>query len=291
MVMSMTGFGRSKIKSVDCAVIAEMKSVNHRFSEFQIRMPRQLMKIEDKIKKKLSKYIQRGRVELFITIEGEDLVHRTLQVDWKLLDEFVHIMGEASEKYGLSGKPDLKDLLQRPDFVVIEEQEEENAALEELVLEAVTSAACHLYEMRRTEGKELKKDLLLLSVDLEQRLHEIKRRAPLVVEAYRQRLARRMNEMAAVHLDRDRLAAEAAIFADKSDIHEECIRLESHMQQFRQTLEHEGPIGRKLDFMIQEMNREVNTIGSKANDSAISSGVVELKTILEKMREQVQNIE
>ncbi|KMY53562.1 hypothetical protein AC623_05815 [Bacillus sp. FJAT-27231] len=291
MVMSMTGFGRSTIKSADCAVVVEMKSVNHRFSEFQIRMPRQLIKIEDKIKKELSKYIQRGRVELFITVEGEGLTHRTLQVDWQLMDDFVGMMGQIAEKYGFPTKPDLKDLLQRPDFITIEESEEENSSLERLVLETVASAAARLYDMRQAEGQELKKDLLLLLSDLEQRLSKIKARAPIVVEAYSQRLERRMKEMAAGVFNEDRLATEVAVFADKSDIHEECIRLESHIQQFRQALEHDGPIGRKLDFMIQEMNREVNTIGSKANDSIISSGVVELKTSLEKMREQVQNIE
>ncbi|OCA83888.1 YicC/YloC family endoribonuclease [Pseudobacillus wudalianchiensis] len=291
MVMSMTGFGRSTIKSADCAVIAEMKSVNHRFSEFQIRMPRQLIKMEDKIKKELSKYIQRGRVELFITVEGEGLTHRTLQVDWQLIDDFVGLMGQIAEKYGFSAKPDLKDLLQRPDFITIDESEEENSSLERLVLETVASAAARLYDMRRAEGQELKKDLLLLLSGLEQKLFQIKTRAPIVVEAYSQRLERRMKEMAAGVFNEDRLATEVAVFADKSDIHEECIRLESHIQQFRQALEHDGPVGRKLDFMIQEMNREVNTIGSKANDSMISSGVVELKTSLEKMREQVQNIE
>ncbi|MEK4030253.1 MULTISPECIES: YicC/YloC family endoribonuclease [Bacillaceae] len=291
MVTSMTGFGRSKIKSADCAVIVEMKSVNHRFSEFQIRMPRQLIKIEDKIKKELSKYIQRGRVELFVTIEGGGLVHRTLQVDWQLMGEFVSLMEQITEKHGLSGKPDLKDLLQRSDFITIEESEEENSALESLVLETVASAAARLYEMRRVEGEELKKDLLLLLADLEQRLFQIKKRAPIVIEAYSQRLERRMKEIVSGAFDPDRLATEVAVFADKSDIHEECIRLESHIQQFRQALEQEGSVGRKLDFMIQEMNREVNTIGSKANDSMISSGVVELKTSLEKMREQVQNIE
>ncbi|KZR57324.1 YicC/YloC family endoribonuclease [Pseudobacillus badius] len=291
MVTSMTGFGRSRIKSADCAVVVEMKSVNHRFSEFQIRMPRQLIKIEDKIKKELATYIQRGRVELFVTIEGEGLTHRTLQADWQLIDEFVRLMGQIAEKYGFPGKPDLKDLLQRPDFITIEESEEENSVLEKLVLETVVSAAERLHEMRQVEGQELKKDLLVLLSGLAQRLFDIKERAPIVIEAYSQRLERRMKEIAAGAFDQDRLATEVAVFADKSDIHEECIRLESHIQQFRQALDHEGPIGRKLDFMIQEMNREVNTIGSKANDSMISSAVVDLKTGLEKMREQVQNIE
>ncbi|WP_203362254.1 YicC/YloC family endoribonuclease [Bacillus sp. REN10] len=291
MVNSMTGFGRSKLKSADHVITVEMKSVNHRFSEFQIRMPRQLLKIEDKIKKKLAQYIHRGRVELFISIDGEGFIHRKLHVDWKLIEEYIQSMEEISTKYQLPGQPELKDLLQRPDFITIEENEEENIVVEQLVLEAVKQAAEHLYEMREVEGAELKKDLIRLLTYFEQRLNEVKQLAPLVVQSYRQRLERRLTELTAAPFDQDRILTEMAVFAEKSDVHEECIRLHSHIQQFFQTLELTEPIGRKLDFMIQEMNREVNTIGSKANDSTISSVVVELKTTLEKMREQVQNIE
>ncbi|WP_100403092.1 YicC/YloC family endoribonuclease [Bacillus sp. FJAT-42315] len=291
MVKSMTGFGRSKLKSADHVITVEMKSVNHRFSEFQIRMPRQLMKIEDKIKKKLAQYIHRGRVELFISIDGEGFIHRTLQADWTLIEEYIQLMEVISDKYQLAGQPELKDLLQRPDFITIEENEEENIVVEQLVLEAVEQAVEHLHEMRLVEGAELKKDLVRLLNSLEQRLSEVKQFAPLVIQSYRHRLERRLTELTATPFDQDRILTEIAIFAEKSDIHEECIRLDSHMQQFQQTLELPEPIGRKLDFMIQEMNREVNTIGSKANDSKISSAVVELKTTLEKMREQIQNIE
>ncbi|MBM7647188.1 uncharacterized protein (TIGR00255 family) [Bacillus ectoiniformans] len=291
MVVSMTGFGRSKVKSAEHAVTAEMKSVNHRFSEFHIRMPRQLLKIEDKIKKELAQYIQRGRLELFITIEGDGLVHRELQVDWKLVEDYVHLMEQLSDKFQLAGHVELRDLLQRSDLISVEESEEENEELEQLVLQAVTEAVQRLVAMRRAEGDELKKDLLVLLQKFKEKLTAIKDLAPLVVQSYSDRLKRRMQELSASSFDESRLLTEVAVFADKADIHEECIRLESHLQQFRQTLEAGEPIGRKLDFMIQEMNREVNTIGSKANDSAIASGVVELKTCLEKMREQVQNIE
>ncbi|MGM7635899.1 YicC/YloC family endoribonuclease [Bacillus sp. Hm123] len=291
MVKSMTGFGRSKLKSANHVITVEMKSVNHRFSEFQIRMPRQLMKIEDKIKKKLAQYIHRGRVELFITIDGEGFIHRTLQADWTLIEEYIQLMEVISDKYQLAGQPELKDLLQRPDFITIEENEEENIVVEQLVLKAVEQAVEHLHDMRFVEGAELKKDLVRLLNSLEQRLNEVKRFAPLVIQSYRHRLERRLTELTATPFDQDRILTEVAIFSEKSDIHEECTRLDSHIQQFQQTLELSEPIGRKLDFMIQEMNREVNTIGSKANDSKISSAVVELKTTLEKMREQVQNIE
>lgn len=291
MVVSMTGFGRGKVKSADHAVTAEMKSVNHRFSEYQVRMPRQLMKIEDKIKKKLALYIHRGRVELFITIEGEGLIHRTLHADWSLMKEYVQLMEKASDEFQLVGHPELKDLLHRSEFISIEEREDENEEVEKLVLEAVTLAAENLLAMRQAEGAELKKDLVKLLANLEERLTTVKKQAPSVLDAYKKRLERRLSEWMTAPFHEERVLTEIAMFADKADIHEECTRLESHIQQFRQALELEEPIGRKLDFMIQEMNREVNTIGSKANDTMISSQVVELKTYLEKMREQVQNIE
>ncbi|KKB39286.1 Protein YicC [Bacillus thermotolerans] len=291
MAVSMTGYGNSKLKSADLSVMVEMKSVNHRFSEFQIRMPRQLMKIEDKIRKKLASYIKRGRVEVFITIEGKGLVQRTLQPDWQLIDEFVHLVKEAAAKYSMPETVEWTEVLSRPDFIEVAEKEEENETINELILEAVGLAAEQLYAMRQAEGEELKKDLSLLLSEMEKGLSNVKALAPAVVEAYRERLERRMQELASSAVDKDRLEAEAAIFAEKSDIHEECVRLESHIQQFRRTLELDEPIGRKLDFLIQEMNREANTIGSKANDSKISSSVVELKTSLEKMKEQVQNIE
>jgi uncharacterized protein (TIGR00255 family) len=291
MVISMTGFGRSKTESGSIAVIVEIKTVNHRFNEFNIRMPRPLLKIEDKIKKKLNQYVRRGRVEVYVTIEGGNTVTRKIQVDWNLIDEFYHFIHDAQKKYDIKGNITLQDLLKSSDLIHIEESENGNEELEELVLQATEEAAVQLKQMRTAEGEELKKDLLSSLLNIENNLNELQQLAPLVVELYKDRLTKRMQEFVNGQIDEARILTEVAVFADKADINEELTRLKSHIGQFIQTLNDHEPIGRKLDFLVQEMNRETNTIGSKANDSNIAKKVVEIKSLLEKLKEQVQNIE
>ncbi|PFA69009.1 YicC family protein [Bacillus sp. AFS015802] len=291
MVVSMTGFGRSKADSDQHSVTVEMKSVNHRFSECYIRMPRQLMKLEDKIKKQVSHSVKRGKVDIFITITGAGLVHKNLLIDWKLIQDYYQLVNKVKETFSLQDEVQLSHLLNREEFVIIEEMEEENEELEHLVLKAVEEAASSLRRMREKEGELLKKDFLLHLRNFEKNIAELNSHAPEVVNLYRERLRKRIVEYNEPSFDESRLLTEVAIFADKSDITEELTRLKSHIQYFHSTLTDEGPVGRKLDFMIQEMNREVNTIGSKANDSFISKIVVELKSTLEKLREQVQNVE
>ncbi len=291
MVISMTGFGRSKAESGPFSVNVEMKTVNHRFCEFNFRMPRQLIKIEDKMKKKLNQHIRRGRVEVYVTLEGEGTVTRKVLADWQLIDEFYRFVLEAKNKYGIEGQITLKELLSREELVHIEESEAENEELENLVLKAVEQAASQLKQMRIAEGAAMKKDLESNLGQILTVVSQLKESAPLVVEAYQERLTKRMQELLQGQVDEGRIITEVAVFADKADINEEVTRLNSHIQQFFQTLEVNEPIGRKLDFLVQEMNREANTIGSKANDAAIAKKVVELKSLLEKLKEQIQNIE
>jgi uncharacterized protein (TIGR00255 family) len=291
MVVSMTGFGRSKVDSEQHTVTVEMKSVNHRFSECFIRMPRQLMKLEDKIKKQVSQSVKRGKVDIFITITGDGLVHKNLHIDWKLIQDYYQLVNKVKETFSLKDELQLSHLLNREEFVMIEEMEEENEELEQLVLKAVAQAANDLRQMREKEGELLKKDFLTHLNHFETKIGELADHAPKLVDQYRERLRKRILEYNETSFDESRLLTEVAIFADKSDITEELTRLESHIQYFHSSLTGEGPVGRKLDFMIQEMNREVNTIGSKANDSFIATIVVELKSTLEKLREQVQNVE
>ncbi|BCB03298.1 YicC/YloC family endoribonuclease [Bacillus sp. KH172YL63] len=291
MVVSMTGFGRSKVDSDQHTVTVEMKSVNHRFNECYIRMPRQLMKIEEKIKKQVSRFVKRGKVDIFITISGEGLVHKNLHIDWKLIQDYYQLVNKVKETYSLQDEVQLSHLLTREEFIVVEEMEDENEELELLVLKAVNKASMDLREMRENEGKLLKEDFLSHLRHFENSVVELKKHAPEVVRQYRERLRKRIVEYNEMPFDESRLLTEVAVFADKSDITEELTRLESHIQYFHSALTGEGPVGRKLDFMIQEMNREVNTIGSKANDSFIATIVVELKSTLEKLREQVQNVE
>jgi uncharacterized protein (TIGR00255 family) len=291
MVISMTGFGRSKADSGVFSITAEIKTVNHRFCEFNIRMPRQLLKIEEKIKKKLNQHIRRGRVEVYVTLEGEGTVTRRVHVDWKLIDEYHQFINEAKKKYNIEGNVTLEELLNREELVHIEESEGDNEELENLVLTVIEEAALLLKKMRIQEGEELKKDMTANLHQIEQVVRDLHIDAPLVIQSYQERLTKRMQEFLNGQFDESRILTEVAIFADKADINEELTRLKSHIHQFFQTLEEQEPIGRKLDFLVQEMNREANTIGSKANDSTIAKKVVNIKSLLEKLKEQIQNIE
>jgi uncharacterized protein (TIGR00255 family) len=291
MVLSMTGFGRSNKQFLDYNVMIEIKTVNHRFSEFNIRMPRHLVIIEDKIKKTINEFIHRGRIEVFILIEGDNTTHRKLHIDWNLLDDYYQFISHLKNRYELSTQIDMKDLLNQTDIVSIEEKVTENEEIENLVLLAAKESLQSVMEMRTIEGKELQKDIVSNLEQFHQNLLKITELAPLVIQQYKNRLEKKINDFTNGLFDESRVLTEIAIFADKVDINEEITRLESHILQFRNILGLDGPIGRKMDFVIQEMNREVNTIGSKANDSTITAQIIEMKTTLEKMREQVQNIE
>lgn len=291
MVVSMTGFGRSKAESEMFSVTVEVKTVNHRFCEFHIRMPRQLLKTEEKIKKKLGEHIKRGRVEVFVTLEGEGVVSRSVHIDWQALDEFVHHISEIKNRVGINGEVELRDLLNREEIIRFEEKETGNEELERLVLAAIEEAGSQLVQMRKLEGAALESDVSHHIGLLKENIGSVKKYAPDVVEQYRDRLNKKMTEFLAGQAVEDRILTEVAFFADKADISEEVTRLESHVSQFSEIMKAKEPLGRKLDFLLQEMNREVNTIGSKANDSRIAKEVVEMKSLLEKIKEQVQNIE
>ncbi|MFC0418753.1 YicC/YloC family endoribonuclease [Cytobacillus solani] len=290
MVVSMTGFGRSKKSLNQFSAFVEIKAVNHRFSEYQIRMPRQLFHMEDKIKKKLGESIHRGRIEVFVTVEGDRLATRQVQVDWTLLDEYYQYISKIKDRFAIDQELTVHDFI-RDELISIEEKDAGNEEIERVVLAAIEEASGHLLHMRKLEGAELEKDLKLHLNEMAERINHLKELAPKVVQQYQERLTKRMSLFLEGQLDEARILTEVALFADKADISEEITRLLSHMNQFESTLQVNERVGRKLDFIIQEMNREVNTIGSKANDAAIASEVVDLKSCLEKMKEQVQNIE
>ncbi|WP_404331457.1 YicC/YloC family endoribonuclease [Mesobacillus maritimus] len=291
MVVSMTGFGRGKAEAEQVGVTVEIKTVNHRFCEFHIRMPNQLLKIEANLKKSLANHIKRGRVEVYVTLDGQAAVNRGVKIDWELLDQYFGYITEVKDKYGLSGEVTLSELVNRLELIQIEEKETENEFIESLVLQALSLAIDELVQMRIREGKALELDVKGNIERLEARTQQVKQFAPIVVEQYRDRLTKKMDEFIGGQLEETRILTEVAIFADKADINEELTRLESHIEQFYKILQLNEPIGRKLDFLVQEMNREINTIGSKANDSKIAMEVVEMKSLLEKVKEQVQNIE
>lgn len=290
MVVSMTGFGRSKKDSGQFSITVEIKTVNHRFSEFHMRMPRQLMHMEDKIKKKLGEHIKRGRIEVYVTIVGDGLASRKVNVDWELLDEYYQYITAIKTKYNIQNDLSIQDII-REELIGIEEKEAGNEELSQHVLSAAEEACLHLTQMRQAEGLELEKDVRSHLGLLSKRVILLLEFSPKVVQQYRERLEKRIKDYLDGQIDEPRILTEVAVFADKADINEELTRLQSHIGQFEKTLQLTEPVGRKLDFILQEMNREANTIGSKGNDAEIAAEVVEIKSLLEKMKEQIQNIE
>ncbi|WP_458413950.1 YicC/YloC family endoribonuclease [Schinkia sp. CFF1] len=293
MIVSMTGFGRSKKEVQNFKVIVEMKSVNHRFCEFSVRMPRQFLLFEEKIKKIVNQYIQRGRVDIFVTVEGEGYINRSLQVDWDLLSQYEKAIHKAKEMLQIDGSLTIDQLIQLPEVFAVTENEDGVEELEQVILDVTKAAAIELQEMRKVEGAALKADIVGRLNDIREVVQHLKPFSATVVEKYRERLEKKIQDVLSgnFEMDEGRILTEVALFGDKADINEELTRLESHIQQFLQIIESPGSMGRKLDFLVQEMNREMNTIGSKANDVGISQKVVEMKSELEKIKEQVQNIE
>lgn len=293
MIVSMTGFGRSKKELDSFKVIVEMKSVNHRFCEISVRIPRQFLLFEEKIKKTVTQYIQRGRVDVFVTIEGEGYISRSLQVDWDLISQYEKAIVKTKELFKLEGALTIDQLLHLPEVFTVNENEDGIEELEQLIIEVTKAAAIELQNMRKIEGTALKNDIAERLHIINGVVQDLKPYSAGVVEKNKERLEKKMNDFldGKYELDEGRILTEVALFADKADINEELTRLESHVNQFFKIMDTEGGVGRKLDFLVQEMNREMNTIGSKANDVVISQKVVEMKSELEKIKEQVQNIE
>ncbi|MBM7701807.1 YicC/YloC family endoribonuclease [Metabacillus iocasae] len=291
MINSMTGFGRGKAENHQYTVTVEMKSVNHRFCEVMIRMPRQLIEIEDKVKKLIQTYIKRGRIEVFVTVSGEGIAQKKLQTDFNLLDQYIQVLQEAKEKYKISDGIKLQDILHMPDVLTTSEEETDQTSTYDLVLQATKRAAEQLVQMRQLEGNDLYEDLISHVNNISRLRDQVALLAPTVAEQYGERIQRKLQEYVNDAFDEQRVLTEVAIFADKADINEELTRIQSHLSQFRKAM-HEGTlVGRKLDFLVQELNREMNTIGAKANNSEIAQCVIEMKSELERIKEQVQNVE
>ncbi|OLO40835.1 YicC family protein [Alkalihalophilus pseudofirmus] len=293
MITSMTGYGQAVLDNERFKVSVEMRSYNHRFFEVMIRMPRQLLPIEEQLKKAVQKQVNRGKVDVFVNIEGEGLFKKRLDVDWDLFHEYIHTANEMKKQANVTGQPTVDGLLLHEKIVSVHEQEQMDEGLFTLLVKATEEAALKLVEMRQREGHSLFTDLKTRVELVNQLANELRKYAPNVADHYRSRLQKRVEEFlqGQVEYDEGRLLNEVAFFSDKVNVDEELIRLDSHTLQFLKIMEDGGVVGRKLDFLIQEMNREVNTIGSKANDIHISRHVVELKSEIEKIKEQVQNIE
>jgi uncharacterized protein (TIGR00255 family) len=292
LLRSMTGFGRGEYLGRLKQVTVEIKAVNHRFSEVQVRLPYQYAMLEERVRKLVLNYFSRGRIDVVIKLENTSGKQRELQVDKDLAVTYYKKIEELAVAIGIPCEVNVVQIAQFPEVLVLREPEEEMEIIWQDLLPALQKAVDVLLQMREKEGWKLKEDLVRRIQTLQQIHSKILQKSPQVVEIYRQKLATRLQEVLPEgQIDEERLALEVALLADKCNLDEELVRLNSHFMQFAQALEEDTAVGRKLDFLLQEMNREVNTIGSKANDVEITQAVVALKSELEKIREQVQNIE
>lgn len=289
----MTGYGLGEASNDEYKLKAEIKTVNHRYNEIYIRLPRNLNYLEDNLKKLIKKYIHRGKVDVYIDFEYVDQAAVDVNVDIPLARSYKNALETLINELNLDDRVSLKDITYVSDLIKMDKKEMDRDALWIFFKETFEIALNDLDMMKLNEGEALKKDILRKLEAVGTLVEAIWERAPFVVLEYRDKLHERISNLIdeSMVLDEEKLNQEVAYFADKSSIDEEITRLNSHLEQFYAILEEEGPIGRKIDFLIQELNREINTIGSKANDIIISKNVVEVKAELEKIREQIQNIE
>lgn len=288
---SMTGYGRCQIERDGRTMTVEVKSVNHRFLDISFRLARHLMFLDDAVRKGVSARLARGHVDVFVNYENHREDAREVRVDTALAAAYQRAMGELSATLGIDSCISLQDFARMPDVLTIQESAEDQDAVRALFEEALSGALDALIAMRAQEGESMKADILDKIARIEAIREAVAVRAPLVVEDYRVKLKERIAAMTEGEIDEARLLTEIAIFADRAAVDEELVRLLSHTSQIRKTAEMTEPVGRKLDFLVQELNREVNTIGSKAMDAEIAQQVVHAKGEIEKLREQVQNIE
>lgn len=292
MVRSMTGYGRGEVSNGQRKVTVEVRSVNHRFSEVVIRMPKELSPLEERIRNLVQAKVSRGRIDVLITREDSRSRRRKVEVDKDLAVSYYEGLKELQQTLGLKAQTRLELIARLPDVFLLTEVPEDLEEFWRGLSVAVDRALDEMLAMRGREGERLRADLLERLRGIEDHTAAIEARAPQVVEEYRRRLADRVKEvLPGVTVDEGRLATEVVLFAERSSITEEIVRLRSHLAQMREGLGSSEAVGRRLDFLLQEMNREINTIGSKSADGDIAKAVIDVKSELEKIREQVQNIE
>lgn len=291
MLRSMTGFGHSEYTENDITFTVEIKTVNHRYGDIYLRMPKQLSVFEEQIRSLVSKRIIRGKTDIYITYDNSSSQIQEVILDEKLAKAYCDALRRITQSLGVKDDINASTLARFPDILKVEKQDNEEE-IAPILLKAVDLALDELIEMRINEGEKLKESLFANLSAIEVFLGKVQDNAPFVVMEYKSKLEERLSELIDIQMaDPSRIATEVALFADKCSIDEEIVRMQSHIIQMRNMLNAGSPVGKKADFLIQEMNREVNTIGSKANNLEITNNVVELKNEIEKLREQIQNIE
>lgn len=291
-IKSMTGFGRAESSDENYKFTVELKSVNQRFLDYNIRMPRRLGTFEAAIRNLLKSYIKRGKIDMSITFEDLTKQNSFLHYNEEMAAEYMKYFAQMAEKFSLENDIRVSTLARCPEVLVMEEEQADEKELWAILEKAVDEAARQLVESRIAEGENLKQDLFLKLDHMLEVVESVEKRSPEVLSSYRERLTQKVHELLSdTMIEESRLATELVIYADKICVDEETVRLKSHIKNMRDALEEGDGVGRKLDFLTQEMNREANTILSKANDMEISNLAIELKTEIEKIREQIQNIE
>ena len=292
MVKSMTGYGRAEDTLNGCTITVELRSVNNRYLDCNVRMPRLYLFAEETIKSRVQNTISRGKVDVFVTLDSTGGEQVQVSVNQPLADGYYAALTQLAERYGLSKDISVSLLSRFPDVLLAEKAEEDVEQRAQDICSVLDRALADFDQMRTREGARLEADVLSRAARIEELVGRVEERSPQTVAEYRAKLEARMNEVLSnTQLDPARILTEAAIFADKVAVDEETVRLRSHIGQLRHMLEQGGATGRKLDFLIQEFNREANTIGSKCSDIDIARHVVDIKAEIEKIREQVQNIE
>ena len=292
MIKSMTGYGSAKGQAGDLQISVEVKSVNNRYLDASVRMPRSFLFAEDAVKSAIGRHISRGKVDMFINVDSSAADDVSVKVNEALLKGYIDAIGLISEKYGLENDLTAVSAGRFPDILSVEKKDLDAEEISAGLVAVAEKALQDFDAMRQREGDKLCADVLAKLETISSLVSTVEKESPRTVEAYQKRLREKISEvLSSAGVDENRILAEAAIYADRVAVDEETVRLRSHMSQLRSMLAGGSPIGRKIDFLIQEFNREANTIGSKCQNSDIAHVVVELKSEIEKIREQIQNIE
>ncbi len=291
MIKSMTGYGKANLNEDLRKYQIEIKSVNHRYLEISVKMPRILSYLEETVKKEIASYVKRGKIDVFINFENNSLEGKEIKINTQIAKVYIQELKKLAEQENILSNIEVTEISRLPDVLSIESNQEDETIKQEL-LKAVEEASKNLVYMRKQEGIRIAEDLKIRIEKIQEKVEEISSLSTGLIEEYVVKLEGRIKEILKDQpIDQARLAQEVVIYADKCSVEEEVTRLKSHIAQFQNFLDSEETIGKKLDFIIQEMNRETNTIGSKANQLEITNKVIDIKTELENIREQIQNIE
>ena len=291
MIKSMTGYGRANVSKNEREYQIEIKSVNHRYLDISVKMPRQISYLEETIKKEISSKVKRGKIDVFVTFENNSLEGKEIKINTELAKAYIDELKKLAEKENILADIQVTEITKYPDVLNIQNSQDDETIKEE-VIETIKNATESLVQMREVEGTKISEDLTERLDKIQVKVNEISKLSTGLIQEYVVKLEERIKEILKnQEIDKSRLAQEVVIYADKCSIEEEVTRLNSHISQFKTLLNSNEAIGKKLDFIVQEMNRETNTIGSKANNLEITNRVVDIKTILEDVREQIQNIE